>query len=83
MAQCDIQQCLCHIATFIKVDVILRHSRVLWHYDIHEGCGWIVAFKSYVTLQCGAKLNYYITCLMLLNGYVVYVGLECSSLGMC
>ena len=46
MAQCDIQQCLCHIATFIKVDVILRHSSKWVSYcDIQGNCGIMTYIK--------------------------------------
>ena len=56
MSQCDIQKCLCHIATFMKVEVILRDWRVLSHSDIHEGCSWILFHlnisEGYVGWQC-------------------------------
>ena len=44
--QCDIQQCLCQIATFIKVDVILRHSSKWMSYcDIQGKCGIMTYMK--------------------------------------
>ena len=70
MSHCDIQQSWHHIARFIKNDVALRQSSkltlmnvLIWYIyqSWHTSRLWIVALKSYVTMQCWSKLNYYIT----------------------